>query len=64
MTSLCVTLRATHHGNGVWGQQLLGAHGRDVGDVGKDVNEGHEGDGDEDGTGKVPGDDLKKKSDD
>lgn len=44
----------THHGNSVWGKQLLGAHGGDVGYVGKDVNKGHEGDGDEDGTWKVP----------
>lgn len=45
---------ATHHGNGVGGQQLLGSHGRDVGDVGEDVDEGHQGDGDEDGARKVP----------
>lgn len=45
----------THHGNGVGGQQLLGTHGRDVGDVGEDVDEGHQGDGDEDGPRKVPG---------
>lgn len=44
----------THHGNGIGGKQLLGAHGGDVGYVGEDVNEGHEGDGDEDGTWKVP----------
>lgn len=49
----------THHGNGVWGEQLLGTHGCDVGDVGKDVNEGHKGDGDEDGTGKVPGGNMR-----
>lgn len=48
--------KVTHHGNGVWGKQLLGTHGRDVGDVGEDVNESDEGDGDEDGTGEVPGD--------
>lgn len=50
--------RDTHHGNGVRGEQLLGTHGRDVGDVGKDVHEGHKGNGDEDGPRKVPGDDA------
>lgn len=48
-------LRATHHGNGVRGEQLLRAHGRHVRDVGKDVHKGHEGDGDEDGAREVPG---------
>ena len=57
-----VTLRATHHGNGVGGEQLLGTHGRDVGDVGEDVHEGDEGDGDEDGTREVPGDGKKNPS--
>lgn len=47
--------RATHHSDGVGGQQLLGTHGRDVGDVGEDVDEGHQGDGDEDGARKIPG---------
>lgn len=46
--------KATHHGNGIGGQQLLGSHGRDVGNVGEDVDEGHQGDGDEDGARKVP----------
>lgn len=53
----CHGSRATHHGNGVRGEKLLGTHGRDVGDVGEDVDEGHEGDGDENGARKVPGDD-------
>ena len=59
---VCVCVRATHHGNGVRGEQLLGTHGRDVGDVGEDVHEGDEGDGDKDGTRKVPGDGEKKKN--
>lgn len=50
-------LLATHHGNSIGGEQLRGTHGRDVGDVGEDVNEGHKGDGDEDGARKVPGGD-------
>ena len=45
----------THHGHGVGGQQLLGTHGGDVGDVSKHVDEGDQGDGDEDGPGQVPG---------
>lgn len=57
LLDVSVMLAATHHGNGIWGQQLLGTHGCDVGDIGKDVNEGHEGDGDEDGAGEVPGGD-------
>lgn len=48
------TVTATHHSNGIWGEQLLRTHGRDIGDVGEDVNEGHERNGDEDGTRKVP----------
>lgn len=60
MGSTCITARPTHHGNSIGGKKLLGTHGCDVGDVGKDVNEGHEGDGDEDGTRKVPGDNKKK----
>lgn len=48
---------ATHHSNSVGGKQLLGTHGGDVGDVGKDVNKSHKGDRDEDGTRKVPGGD-------
>lgn len=53
--------KATHHGNGVGGQQLLGTHGCDVGDVGEDVDEGHQGDGDEDGARKVPGNGERRK---
>lgn len=49
------TLPVTHHGNGIGGQQLLRTHGRDIGDVGEDIDEGHQGDGDEDGTWEVPG---------
>lgn len=59
---VCVCVRATHHGNGIRGEQLLGTHGRDVGDVCEDVHEGDEGDGDEDGTREVPGDGEKKNS--
>ena len=40
----------THHRHGIGGQQLLGGHGGEVGDVGEGVHEGHQGDGDEDGT--------------
>ena len=40
----------THHGHGIGGQQLLGGHGSEVGDVGEGVHKGHQGDGDEDGT--------------
>ena len=55
-------IRFTHHGNGVGGQQLLGTHGRDVGDIGKDVDKGHQGDGDENGARKVPGKGQKEKA--
>ena len=46
----------THHSNSIGGKQLLGAHGCDIGNVGEDIDEGHKGDGDENGTWKVPGD--------
>lgn len=45
---------ATHYSNSVGGQQLLRTHGGDVSDVGKHVHERHQGDGDEDGTRKIP----------
>lgn len=51
-----MTTTATHHSNSIWGKQLLRTHGCDIGDVGEDVNEGHDRDGDEDGARKVPED--------
>lgn len=39
----------SHHRHSIGGQQLLWAHGRDVGHVGKHVNKGDHRDGDEDG---------------
>lgn len=39
----------THHGHRVRGQQLLGGHGSEVGDVGEGVHKSHQRDGDEDG---------------
>lgn len=39
----------SHHCHSIGGQQLLWAHGRDVGHVGKHVNKGDHRDGDEDG---------------
>lgn len=40
----------THHGHRVRGQQLLGGHGSEVGDVGEGVHKGHQRDGDDNGT--------------
>lgn len=40
----------THHGHCVGGQQLLGRHGSEVGDVGEGVHEGDQWNGDEDGS--------------
>lgn len=45
----------SHHCHSIGGQQLLWAHGRDVGHVGKHVNKGDHRDGDEDGAWQVPG---------
>lgn len=45
---------AAHHGYGVGAQQLLRAHGGEVGDVGQGVDERHQWDGNVDGPGKVP----------
>lgn len=39
----------THHSHRIGGEQLLGGHGCEVGDVGEGVHEGHQWDGDEDG---------------
>ena len=44
----------THHGHCVGGQQLLGGHGGEVGDVGQCVDQRHQRDGDVDGPGQVP----------
>lgn len=49
-------LASTHHSDSVRGQQLLWAHGCDVGHVGEDEHEGDHRDGDEDGTREVPED--------
>lgn len=47
-------MKRAHHCDGVGGQQLLRGHGGEVGDVGQGVDQGHQGDGDVDGPGKVP----------
>lgn len=49
----------THHRHSVGGQKLLGGHGRDVGYVGEDVDEGHQGNGDKNGSRQVPVEDRK-----
>lgn len=46
--------RAAHHCHSVGGQQLLGGHGGEVGNVGQSVDKGHQWDGNVDGTGQVP----------
>lgn len=43
----------THHSYSIRSQQLLRAHGSDVGNVSKNVHKSHEGNGDEDSTGEV-----------
>lgn len=44
----------SHHSHSVGRQQLLGAHGCDVGDVGKNINKSDQWDGDVDGTRQIP----------
>ena len=44
----------TNHGHGIGGQQLLGRHGGEVGDVGEGVDQRDQRDGDVDGPGQVP----------
>lgn len=46
--------RAAHHCHSIGGQQLLGCHGGEVGNVGHSVDEGHQGDGNVDGSRQVP----------
>lgn len=46
----------THHGHCVGGQQLLGGHGSEVGNIGERVHEGDQRDGNEDGARQVSGD--------
>jgi len=43
----------THHSYSIGSQQLLRAHGSDVGNVSKNIDKSHEGNGDEDSTGEV-----------
>lgn len=43
----------THHSYSIRSQQLLRAHGSDVGNVSKNIHKSHKGNGDEDSTGEV-----------
>lgn len=40
----------TYHGHCIGGQQLLGRHGSEVGDIGECVHKGDQWDGNEDGS--------------
>lgn len=50
----CLEVKAAHHCDSIGGQQLLRRHGGEVGDVGQGVDQGHQWDGNVDGTRKVP----------
>lgn len=48
-----VWTQVTHHSYSIRSQQLLRAHGSDVGNVSKNVHKSHKGNGDVDSTGEV-----------
>lgn len=52
----------THHSNSIGGQQFLRAHGSDVGNVSKNINKSHQGNGDEDCTRQVSAQRQRGKS--